>query len=198
MAPITFTHEIDWDAAVAFLLPTVMVAILQLWAILDSSTHPVTTTGSTELSASILALAQLAGQMQPEWPYPRDRFSQDLFLQLRSWGETSLYTDYTQVYVSSYTAERGRFGSFTGDTDIGYSTSCAVDLEASVAKGTLDAATVTEAKGPEGYYDYFAPIRDCTPVRPLQVMMSRSACSEPCCAHSAHILTVLTSDAVGV
>ena len=89
-------------------------------------------------------------------------------------------------------------GYFTGYSDIGYSTSCAVDLEASVAKGTLDAATVTEAKGPEGYYDYFAPIRDCTPVRPLQVMMSRSACSEPCCAHSAHILTVLTSDAVGV
>ena len=176
------------------LLPTLVMVVLQLWAILDSSTHPVTTTGSTELSASILALAQLAGQMQPEWPYPRDRFSQDLFLQLRSWGETSLYTDYTQAYAGSPDAG----GYWTGYTDIGYSTSCAVDLEASVAKGTLDAATVTEAKGPEGYYDYFAPIRDCTPVRPLQVMMSRSACSEPCCAHSAHILTVLTSDAVGV
>ena len=69
------------------LLPTLVMVVLQLWAILDSSTHPVTTTGSTELSASIFALAQLADQMQPVpplcfpcaltlsrqvWPYPGD------------------------------------------------------------------------------------------------------------------------------
>ena len=194
------------------------------------------------VSIAIFALAHLANQIKPEWPYPLDRFSQDLLLKLESWGETALYRNYNEAYM--YSQQSG----YTKVTDIGYSTSCDRDLQLSSAVTT-----------PEGYYDYFTTaasacqctdqvgwqttagyscatgysttdycttygsdtdangvlpasaccmcgggtttcvaegsIRNCTPVRPLQVI-PRSwswlcpACSEPHGAHPAHNLSV--------
>ena len=61
--------SLDWEGLFCgFLIPTLFMVALQLWAIFDSSIHPVTTT-SEYLSPSIYKLALLADKIKPEWPY---------------------------------------------------------------------------------------------------------------------------------
>ena len=62
----------DWSEVCTDGLPILLLAILQLWVLFDSTTHPITTDDGS--STAIAALAQLSLDLTPEWPYPSEAF----------------------------------------------------------------------------------------------------------------------------
>ena len=62
----------DWSEICSDGIPILLLAILQLWVLFGSTTHPITTDDGS--SAAIAALAQLSLDLTPEWPYPSDVF----------------------------------------------------------------------------------------------------------------------------
>ena len=155
----------DWMALYTFLIPTVLMVVLQLWAVLDSSTHPVTTT-SGYLSEGILDLAVMARDMKPVWPYPRDLFNERVQIDAGFLGEWQQYRNYSEFYTSN---------GVSGVADIGFDKTCDTDLELAPDWTSIDA-----------YYSYLgSALRSCTPERPLQV------CSEFAAIHLS-LCVVLT------
>ena len=151
---IKMSATVDWDRAdggYTFLIPTVLMVVLQLWAVVGSSTHPVTT-NSGYLSEGILDLAVMARNIKPVWPYPRDLFNERVQMDGTFLGQWQQYRNYSEVYLPPT-------GQFSNVADIGFDKTCDVDLQLAPEWTSID-----------GYYSYLgSALRDCTPERPLQV-----------------------------
>ena len=63
------TAHLDWEGLYTDLFPLLLVAALQLWAINDSITHPVTTVSGTGINEAIMTLGQVSTDLTPTWPY---------------------------------------------------------------------------------------------------------------------------------
>lgn len=123
--------SIDWEGLFCgFLIPTLFMVVLQLWAIFDSGTHPVTST-SDNLSSSIYQLALLAEKIKPEWPYDAQISTLEFQGQL-------LFVDYPLdgLSLTNEFSNRGIWFFF------GNSVNCYVDT---IDKGASDPGMLTSA-----------------------------------------------------
>ena len=56
---VLVTHEVNWDEAYTQLVPVVVMVVLQLWAVLGSSHHPISMPEGSGVSEAVAALAEV-------------------------------------------------------------------------------------------------------------------------------------------
>ena len=137
---------LDWEGFYINLSPIVLLVMLQLWAIMDTTTHPITTDSGAQLSGAINALAESAVELAPSWPFPDsgfDSYAQGLAME-------SAFNGLLNCGVGS----GGTWGWLCVPQG------CKTKLENTVTQSGITNGT--------GYYHQIVlPLRECVPKRPL-------------------------------
>ena len=93
---------LDWEGFYINLSPIVLLVMLQLWAIMDTTTHPITTDSGAQLSGAINALAESAVELAPSWPFPDSLgFSMKTLLQAERIVQGTLRSSWSFSHVQT-------------------------------------------------------------------------------------------------